>query len=349
MTKTILIVTDNLSEQINGVVTTYKNIEICAVRDNYRVVYLDPGRFRYVDCPGYNEVKITLTRQSTVGKILEEIRPDHIHIATEGPLGLCVRQYLDQHNYRYNTAYHTKFPEGIRKLFGIPEVLTWPLVRWFHKHSGKVLTTTDSMVTELKAHGFDGEIISWTRGVDRDIFHTGHRVETASRYILCVSRVSKEKNLEKFFELDYPGYLKIMVGDGPMLETYQKQYTDVHFTGYKTGEDLARYYANAEVFVFPSEWETFGIVMIEAMACGTPVAAYPVQGPLDVVDEGITGCLNVDLKQAVTDCLFLNRTQVWEGSRRWSWERAWAIFRDNLVDCSAIQPTNNSSTNSNNN
>ena len=331
MQKTILIVTDNLPEQINGVVTTYKNIEALAIRDNYRVVYLDPGRFRYVDCPGYNEVKITLTRKRTVGKILEEISPDHIHIATEGPLGLCARQYLDQHNYRYNTAYHTKFPEGIRKLFGIPEALTWPLVRWFHKHSGKVLTTTDSMVTELQAHGFDGEVISWTRGVDRDIFHPAHRVETVGRYILCVARVSKEKNLEKFFELDYPGYLKVMVGDGPMLETYRKQYPDVHFTGYKTGVDLARYYANAEVFVFPSQWETFGLVMIEAMACGTPVAAFPVQGPLDVVDEGMTGCLNADLKQAVKDALMLDRELVWTGSARWSWERAWEIFRDNLV------------------
>lgn len=331
MQKTILIVTDNLPEQINGVVTTYKNIEALAIRDNYRVVYLDPGRFRYVDCPGYNEVKITLTRKRTVGKILEEIAPDHIHIATEGPLGLCARQYLDQHNYRYNTAYHTKFPEGIRKLFGIPEALTWPVVRWFHKHSGKVLTTTDSMVDELRAHGFDGEVISWTRGVDRDIFHPAHRVQTVGRYLLCVARVSKEKNLEKFFELDYPGYLKVMVGDGPMLETYRKQYPDVHFTGYKTGVDLARYYANAEVFVFPSQWETFGIVMIEAMACGTPVAAFPVQGPLDVVDEGVTGCLNDDLKQAVKDALMLNRQLVWTGSARWSWERAWEIFRDNLV------------------
>ena len=333
MTKTLLIVTDNLPEQINGVVTTYKNIEACAIRDNYRVVYIDPGRFRYVDCPGYNEVKITLARTRTVGKILEEIRPDHIHIATEGPLGLCARQYLDQHNYRYNTAYHTKFPEGIRKLFGIPEALTWPLVRWFHKHSGKVLTTTDSMVAELKEHGFDGEIVSWTRGVDRGIFKPDLRVETVSKYLLCVSRVSKEKNLEKFFELDYPGYLKIMVGDGPMLETYQKQYPDVHFTGYKTGIDLARYYANAEVFVFPSEWETFGIVMIEAMACGTPVAAYPVQGPLDVVDQAVTGFVNEDLKSAVDGCLQLNRDSVYRGSLRWSWERAWAIFKENLISC----------------
>jgi len=329
--KTILIVTDNLPEQINGVVTTYKNIEAYAVLDNYRVVYLDPGRFRYVDCPGYNEVKITLARKKSVGKILEEIRPDHIHIATEGPLGLCARQYLDKHGYRYNTAYHTKFPEGLRKLFGIPESLTWPLIRWFHKHSGKVLTTTDTMVEQLREHGFDGEIIPWTRGVDRTIFSPNLRENLPSKYILCVSRVSKEKNLEDFFNLDYPGYQKIMVGDGPMLETYKKQYPGVVFTGYKTGVDLARYYANAEVFVFPSRWETFGIVMIEAMACGTPVAAYPCQGPMDVVEPGVTGYVEEDLATAVDRCLGLSRDQVLLGSQRWSWEEAWRIFRDNLV------------------
>jgi glycosyltransferase involved in cell wall biosynthesis len=333
MQKTILIVTDNLPEQINGVVTTYKNIEAMAIRDNYRVIYLDPGRFRYVDCPGYNELKIAFPWK--VGKILEEISPDYIHIATEGPVGLCVRQYLDKHSYRYNTAYHTKFPEGIRKLFGVPESITWPLVRWFHKHSGKVLTTTDTMVAELRDHGFDGEVIAWTRGVDRDVFHPAHRVETVSRYLLCASRVSKEKNLEAFFELDYPGYLKVMVGDGPMLETYKKQYPDVYFTGYKTGVDLARYYANAEVFVFPSQWETFGIVMIESMACGTPVAAYQVTGPTDVIDQGITGFMVTEqegLKAAVDKCLTIDRSDVHRVSHRWSWERAWEIFRDNLVD-----------------
>jgi glycosyltransferase involved in cell wall biosynthesis len=333
MQKTILIVTDNLPEQINGVVTTYKNIEAMAIRDNYRVVYLDPGRFRYVDCPGYNELKIAFPWK--VGKILEEINPDYIHIATEGPVGLCVRQYLDKHGYRYNTAYHTKFPEGIRKLFGVPESITWPLVRWFHKHSGKVLTTTDTMVAELRDHGFDGEVIAWTRGVDREVFHPAHRVETVSKYVLCVSRVSKEKNLKAFFEMDYPGYLKVMVGDGPMLETYKKQYPDVYFTGYKTGEDLARYYANAEVFVFPSQWETFGIVMIESMACGTPVAAYQVTGPTDVIDQGITGFMVTEqegLKAAVDKCLAMDRNDVHRVSHRWSWERAWEIFRDNLVD-----------------
>jgi glycosyltransferase involved in cell wall biosynthesis len=331
MQKTILIITDNLPDQINGVVTTYKNIEACAVLDGYSVVYITPRDFRYFDCPGYNEVKIAYPR--AMGKKIEEIDPDYIHIATEGPIGLSARKYLSKHNLRYNTAYHTKFPEGLRALFGIPEAITWPLVRWFHKHSGKVLTTTDTMVKELQNHGFDGDIISWTRGVDRGIFSPSLRVErtTTKKSLVCVARISKEKNLEDFFDLDYPDCHKIMVGDGPMLETYKKQYPDIEFVGFKTGKELAEYYANADVFVFPSCWETFGIVMIEAMACGTPVAAYPVQGPIDVIDEGITGCMNEDLKQAVKDALMLDRTKVWEGSARWTWERAWEIFRDNLV------------------
>ena len=329
MSKKILMITDNIPDQINGVNTTYKNIEPYAIRDGYTIHTIHPGCFSYVNCPKYHEVKLAYPKN--IGQTIQEICPDYIHIQTEGPLGVWARKYLSKHNIRHNTAYHTKFPEGLKKLFGIPEWITWRFVRWFHKHSGIVLTTTDSMVKELQTHGFDGDVIPWTRGVNRDIFHPAHRVETVSRYILCVSRVSKEKNLEAFFEMDYPGYLKVMVGDGPMLETYKKKYPDVHFTGFKTGEDLARYYANAEVFVFPSRWETFGIVMIEAMACGTPVAAYPCQGPEDVIDEGITGCMNDNLKQAVKDALMLDRNKVWEGSGRWSWERAWQIFRDNLL------------------
>jgi len=273
-----------------------------------------------------------------MGKKIKEISPDYIHIATEGPIGVWARKYLSKHCIRHNTAYHTKFPEGLKKLFGIPEKFTWAFVRWFHKHSGKVLTTTDSMVRELKAHKFKGEIISWTRGVNREIFNPSYRKHISRRYLLCVSRVSKEKNLEDFFNLNYPGYQKIMVGDGPMLEIYKQQYPNVDFVGFKTGTELAEYYANAEVFVFPSQWETFGIVMIEAMACGTPVATYPVQGPEDVIDEGITGCMNNDLKQAVKDALMLDRHKVWEGSGRWSWEHAWEIFRDNLIS-SKIEKT----------
>ena len=328
--KIVLIITDNLQDQINGVVTTYKNIEACALLDGYRFVYLNPGWFNYIDCPGYNEVKIAYPRK--IGEKIEEISPDHIHIATEGPLGLCARQYLDKRGYRYNTAYHTNFPEGLRKLFGIPEALTWPLIRWFHKHSGKVLTTTDTMVKHLRENGFDGELISWTRGVDRAIFNPSQRNKSDDKKLLvCVSRVSKEKNLEDFFNIDYPNSHKIMVGDGPMRDLYEKKYSYVEFVGFKTGLDLAYYYANADVFVFPSKWETFGIVMIEAMACGTPIAAYPCRGPKDIVSQGLTGYMNDDLSIAVDDCLNLNRDVVLEKSKEWSWENAWRIFRNNLV------------------
>jgi glycosyltransferase involved in cell wall biosynthesis len=274
-----------------------------------------------------------------VGKILEEIAPDHIHIATEGPIGLRVRQYLDKHNYCYNTAYHTKFPEGLRKLFGIPEAITWPLVRWFHKHSGKVLTTTDTMVRELREHGFDGEIVPWTRGVDRDIFNPSTRARDSDddvKILVCVSRVSKEKNLDDFCQLQYPKSRKIMVGDGPDRERLETLYPDVEFVGFKTGVELAEYYAMADVFVFPSQWETFGIVMIEAMACGTPVAAYPCTGPADVVEQGVTGYMEQNLATAVHRCIGLNRETVLAGSQRWSWQEAWTIFRDNLVPLKTV-------------
>ena len=333
--KKILIITDNLKDQINGVVTTYKNIEACALLDGYTIDYIDPSWFSYIDCPGYNQVKIAYPRN--LGKKIAKINPDHIHIATEGPIGLWARAYLAKRGIRHNTAYHTKFPEGLKKLFGIPESLTWHFVRWFHKHSGKVLTTTDSMVEELRKHGFGGEVISWTRGVDRDIFKPDWRGggDLQGRTILlCVSRVSKEKNLEKFFELDYPNSRKIMVGDGPMLATYKKKYPDVEFLGFKTGVELATIYACADVFVFPSQWETFGIVMIESMACGTPVAAYNCQGPKDVIDQGITGFMVEEregLSVAVEKCLNINRNDIVKVSQRWNWVNAWLIFKENLV------------------
>ena len=328
-TKTILIITDNLPDQINGVVTTYKNIAAHAVLDGYCVVFINPGKFSYIDCPKYHQVKLAWPKN--IGQKIQEISPDYIHIATEGPIGLCARQYLDKHSYRYNTAYHTRFPEGLHKLFGIPESITWPLIRWFHSHSGKVLTTTNSMVKELRNHGFTGDVISWTRGVDRSIFYPNSE-HVKSNTLLCVSRVSKEKSLEKFFELEYPGYHKIMVGDGPMLEKYKVTYPEVEFVGVKEGPELADYYRNADVFVFPSCWETFGIVMIEAMACGTPVAAFPVAGPIDVVQESYTGSLHEQLSIAVNNCLQLDREVVKQYSNQWNWESAWKIFKENLVN-----------------
>ena len=329
--KKILIVTDNLPDQINGVVTTYKNIEACAVCDGYNFVYIDPGQFRHIDCPVYNEVKLALPWK--MGKKIEEINPDHIHIATEGPVGLWARAYLTKHGYRYNTAYHTKFPEGLRTLANIPESFTWRYIKWFHKHTGRVLTTTETMAQELRDHGLVANIVPWTRGVDRSIFTPDQRqVRTGNKKLVCVSRVSKEKNLEDFFRLDIANTDKIMVGDGPVRKQYERDYPDVEFVGFKTGLELAWYFANADVFVFPSRWETFGLVMIEAMACATPVAAYPCPGPLDVVEQGVTGVLDNDLAKAIEQCITLDRQAVLNGSQRWTWDRAWQIFKDNLVN-----------------
>ena len=326
--KIVLIITDNLPSQINGVVTTYKNIEPHAIHDGYQIKYINPLRFWYFDCPKYDQVKLALP--FAIGRMIREISPDFIHIATEGPIGLCARIYLTSRGIRYNTAYHTKFPEGLKKILNMPEKLTWNYIRWFHKHTGKVLTTTESMVEELKKNKFDGEIVSWTRGVDRKIykFNQPKNVKTT---LVCVSRVSKEKSLEDFFKLDYNNCRKIMVGDGPMRETYQKQYPNVEFVGFKTGKELAEYYQLADVFVFPSRWETFGIVMIEAMACGTPVAAYPCQGPIDVIDQNLTGFMHLDLKQAVDQALLISRQTVYENSFKWSWENTWQIFKNNLT------------------
>jgi glycosyltransferase involved in cell wall biosynthesis len=328
--KKILIVTDNLPNQINGVVTTYKNIETHAIRDGYHFVYITPNEFSYFDCPVYNEVKIALPR--SMGQKIEEICPDYIHIATEGPVGLWARAYLTKYNYSYNTAYHTKFPEGLKTLIGLPERLTWRYIKWFHKHTGKVLTTTETMVSQLKEHGLIADIVSWTRGVDREIFNSSQRQNNLDKInLVCVSRVSKEKNLDEFCKLQFPNSHKILVGDGPYREELEEKYKDVEFVGFKTGKELAYYYSNADVFVFPSKWETFGIVMIEAMACGTPVAAYPCQGPMEVVDYGKTGFLNNNLNEAIENCLNLNRFDVEALSLKWSWEEAWNIFRNNLT------------------
>ena len=320
--KKILIVTDNLPDQINGVVTTYKNIERYAKQDGYDFIYLDPSNFKNWPAPKYPEVRLCLPKG--LYKKIDAIDPDFIHVATEGPMGLYCRRYFTVRGYRYNTAYHTKFPEAVKKILHIPEAITWPLIRWFHSNSNAVLTTTPSMVEQLKSKGFGDNVKPWTRGVDRTLFKPGKRKVLCGKPLLvCVSRISKEKNLEAFFELEYPGATKMMVGDGPMLETYKKQYPDVHFVGAKRGQELADYYQQADVFVFPSRWDTFGLVMIEAMACGTPVAAYPVQGPIDVIVPNVTGVMNHNLQQAVVRALDLDRDIVYNASLKWSWKRAW--------------------------
>ena len=331
MRKKILVVTDNLRTQINGVVTTFKNIESHASNDGFDIVYLDPGQFPHCSAPGYAEVKLSWPRG--IGAKIEDLDPDHIHIATEGPLGVAARLYCDRKGIKYNTSYHTKFPEFLKKMYHIPECLTWAYLRWFHKHSGRVLTTTQTMVDDLRAHGFNCDIHAWTRGVDRDIFQSSLRKEKllGRPILLSVGRVSKEKGLDDFCKLDYPGATKVVVGDGPYKAELERKYLDVHFVGAKTGTELAEYFASADCFVFTSRSDTFGVVIIESLAVGTPVAAYPVPGPIDIIENGVTGHMSEDLKSSIDVCLGLSRDRVESASQHWTWEQCWEIFKKNLI------------------
>jgi glycosyltransferase involved in cell wall biosynthesis len=319
-------VTDNLPDQINGVVTTFKNLEDYATRDGYRIVYLDPRKFHHFNALGYPEVKISIP--IGIGKAIEAIHADHIHIATEGPIGLAARLYLDRKKIRYNTSYHTKFPEFLKQIYGIPTSWTYRYVRWFHKHSGIVLTTTKTMVNDLRANGFDGDIIPWTRGVNRNNLQSNQsRTKSKIPRVLYVGRVSREKNLDALCKLtDY--YIRI-VGDGPDRARLEKTYPHVKFLGYKSGTELANEYHSADVFAFPSKTDTFGIVIIEALSLGTPVAAYPVPGPIDILTPE-NGVMDKDLKTAINSALSLPRERVKKSSEVWTWEECWNIFKRNL-------------------
>jgi glycosyltransferase involved in cell wall biosynthesis len=335
LSKTILMVTDNIPSQINGVNTTYQNIESYAHLDGYRVVYLDAGQFPHIACPGYPEVKIAWPHG--ISKKIKALRPDYIHIQTEGPVGLFARWWCERNHIPYNTSYHTDFAKFLKKMYHVPESWTWWYLRWFHKNSHRVLVTTESIQQDLVARGFQNLRV-WTRGVDRTIFNSTYRGATVADHpvLLSVGRVSVEKGLDDFCQLDMPGATKIVVGDGPYRQELQRRYPDIDFVGVKKGIELARYYAQADVFVFPSRADTFGVVNIEALACGTPVAAYPVPGPIDIVEPGLTGFLNNNLQLAVQQCLTLDRWAVEDASLRWTWAECWRIFEENLIDCSVV-------------
>jgi glycosyltransferase involved in cell wall biosynthesis len=331
MPKTILVITDNVPDQINGVVTTFKNLEDQAGLDGDCIVYCDPGQFPHFDCPGYPEVKISWPHG--ISKKIKAIQPDFIHIATEGPVGLFARWWCERNHIPYNTSFHTDFAKFLKKIYSIPESWTWWYLRWFHKNSHRVLVTTESIRQDLDQRGFTNLVV-WTRGVDRTIFNSTYRtnIEGNRPILLNVGRVSKEKGLDDFCELRYLGATKIIVGDGPYLAELKHRYPDIIFAGARKGTDLARYYAQADVFVFPSRADTFGVVNIEALACGTPVAAYPVAGPKDIIEPGLTGFLNDNLRLAVEQCLTLDRRDVETASLSWTWAECWRIFKENLVE-----------------
>lgn len=327
MRKKILIATDNVRDQINGVAITFKQLTKHAEVAGYEMHFIDPSNFYAFSFPKYKEVKLALP--FGIKRQIERIQPDYIHIATEGPIGLATRLYCDKHQIPYNTSYHTKFPEYLEALHNIPSDFTYRYMRWFHKHSGIVLTTTTSMKKLLLEKGFHGNILEWTRGVDTNNIVGLKRTKSSRTTVLYVGRVSKEKGLEKLLELEND-YDIIIVGDGPERTGLESVYAKVKFVGYKTGKELFQYYVDADVFCFPSVTDTFGIVLVEALAAGTPVAAYPVIGPIDIIQSGINGYLGNDLKENINNCLTLDRTQVQKTSEVWTWENCWNIFQNNL-------------------
>ncbi len=327
----IAIASDAWSPQINGVVTTLQQTRDVLLASGHEVLMLTPEGRRTVRCPTYPEIRLTLFAGRAIARELDRFAPDCVHIATEGTLGLAVRRYCLRRNIPFTTAYHTQFPEYIRARFPIPLRWSVALMRWFHRPAVRTMVATASMRKTLEERGFRNLVI-WSRGVRTDIF----RPDDAVSYDLqrpvwvCVGRVAVEKNVEQFLALDLPGS-KVIIGDGPDRERLGAAYPGCHFLGYKTGRDLARHIAGADVFVFPSRTDTFGLVMLEAMACGVPVAALPVTGPIDVVRGDETGCLHDDLATACFQALELNREDCRQYALSRSWERATRQFVKNLV------------------
>jgi glycosyltransferase involved in cell wall biosynthesis len=327
----LLLITDAWEPQTNGVVTTYKNVIRQLEKFDVHTEVIHPGLFRYIPCPGYNEIPIALNTWK-IGKLIEAAQPDCVHVAVEGPLGFAARRYLRRQGWRYTTSFHTRFPEYIQERFAFASVkLGYKFMRWFHQNSANILVTTPSMQNDLASHGFDRMTV-WGRGVDTELFKPNGKLnnDPINPVFLYTGRVAVEKNIEAFLRLALPGR-KIVVGDGPSRKALEKNYPQVEFPGYKYGAELAGYFSRADVFVFPSKTDTFGLVMLEAMACGTPVAAYPVPGPIDVVTPRVTGMLDNNLQAAALSALQLNRSDCRAYALTRSWQACAKTMLDNLV------------------
>jgi len=329
--KTLLLITDAWHPQTNGVVTTLARVTEALREREIATEVIHPGLFRTLPLPGYAEIRLGWNLWH-FGRRYRALRPDYVHIATEGPLGWMARHWLLRHRVPFTTSLHTRFPEYLQqRLPWIPTQWGYRLLRYFHRPARATLITTASFGVELRRRGFD-HLIEWGRGVDTQLFAPSEQREHAYRQplMLYVGRVAVEKNLHAFLALRQFGK-KVVVGDGPCLERLRHDYPEVLFTGYQYGEALADWYRRADVFVFPSRTDTFGLVMLEALACGTPVAAYPVTGPVDIVRDGYNGALDEDLEQAIKRALKVPREQCRESALRRSWPHCAAILAETLV------------------
>lgn len=327
----IVLVTDAWHPQVNGVVHTWTYMvrELSALGHQVRVI--EPAGARTVPAPSEPELRLALNARSVVARALGESPPDALHIATEGPLGWAARRHALARGWRFTTSYHTRFPEYLAERMRIPAALTYAVLRYFHKPSQRILVPTQAMADELAAAGF-ARLQVWARGVDGERFHPGRRdaLHYPRPIWLNVGRVAPEKNLAAFLDLDLPG-TKVVAGDGPALGRLRARFPDVVWLGGIAHDALAPYYDAADVFVFPSRTDTFGLVLLEANACGTPVAAFPVTGPVNVVQPGVTGVLSEDLRAACLAALQLDRRKVRAAVESHTWRGIAEQLLDLLV------------------
>lgn len=333
----IIIVSDAWHPQINGVVRTLTETMKHLREFGHEVQLISPQQFRTIPCPTYPEIPLSVFPYRRLAKIIEAFQPSVIHIATEGPLGLAARKWCVRHKKPFTTAYHTQFPEYIHARMKLPLSWLYSGMRWFHKHSKNVMTPTPTLKKQLEEKGFTNTAL-WSRGVNLERFYPDDRSaldefctpeELDKPKFVCIGRVAVEKNIEAFLSLDLPGS-KWIVGDGPARKSLEAKYPDVHFLGAYPQKELPPFYRAADVFVFPSHTDTFGLVLLEAMACGTPVAAFPVTGPIDVVNNPKAGILDNDLGKACVEALNLNREDVRTFAESQSWENASRQFESLL-------------------
>lgn len=334
----ILMVSDAWYPQVNGVVRTVSRLRDALEAMGHTVEIIGPHLFRTVPCPTYPEIRLCILPGRLLDRLIEAFRPDAIHIVTEGPLGLAARRWAIRHGRCFTSSFHTRFPEYIRARIGFSTPLPYRFLRWFHGAAALTLVPTASLLEDLRERDF-AHLECWTRGVDADRFHPDAaavdwhvRYDIRGPYLLYVGRVAVEKNLEAFLSLDLPG-TRIVVGDGPDRVALAARYPDVLFTGYLTGADLAAAYAASDVFVFPSLTDTFGLVILEALACGVPVAAFDVTGPRDILPPGVSavGAIGPDLRRNILAALRGDRAACRAHAARFTWEACARMFLDALT------------------
>jgi glycosyltransferase involved in cell wall biosynthesis len=327
----IAIVTDAWRPQTNGVVQTLSTTAQALGTLGHEVRVIEPSQFMTFPCPTYPEIRLAWFPYRRCAELLHDFAPDCIHIATEGTLGLAARRWCVRNRFAFTTSYHTQFPEYVRARAPIPLALSYAHLRRFHSAAARTMVATPTMQRRLESRGFRN-IVRWTRGVDVALFKPGDkRLLNLPRPIaVYVGRVAVEKNIEAFLAFEWPG-AKLIVGDGPARAELQAKYPAACFVGYKFGAELAAHLGAADVFVFPSRTDTFGLVLLEAMACGLPVAAYPVTGPVDVVDRGRTGVLGDDLRAAALAALELDPAECRAVALAHTWELATQQFVANLA------------------